>query len=324
MALHLLGLPHELLVQILASLPVRVLLKFAQTSRLAQSLANSNLHTLKLGIHPIRSVSLTHTKETTEYTPPQYRASALVEQPSALPPREFYRDFSHFSGGRSQERCGNGTNNDKIWVRILDVRTYEYSILFKFNTALVRSIILRHRNMLQTVDLSLWTLTVPIAEVIARLTALRSLSIMLEDNLYARAVPQSYMASEHQEQRRAWKQLVQNAVWRDELHTLHVESANITTSQLSKLLQGNHRCREIQLRRCRYVGNELWMFLSKEWQGSAALRTLIVADCGGVMNVATMNMIRRLNGLQFLDLQGCHGLNGITVEQWDRNLCHIP
>ncbi|KAK8161634.1 hypothetical protein IWX90DRAFT_388374 [Phyllosticta citrichinensis] len=55
---HLTSLPSELLLHILSHLPIRSLLAFSETSRMAYILASSSLQTLSLGIYPNRVSSL--------------------------------------------------------------------------------------------------------------------------------------------------------------------------------------------------------------------------------------------------------------------------
>lgn len=294
----LLELPDELLVQILAFLPARALLKFAQTSRFAHALANSNLHILELGIRPIRAKRLIRTFGRPGYIPARNQASALVDASALLPNESSNRSSVSPVDPGPHEPCDNDIDHDKIWVRIPDAHTYEYSTLHKFNTALVCSILLRHGNMLQTVDLSLWALTLPIANAIADLPALRNLSISIEDDIYARAVPRSLIALERFEQCAAWNQLVKNAVWKNRLRILQIKTADVTTPQLARLLKGNYRCQELCLSGCDSVGQELWAFLSSEWRGVAALRTLVVVECGGILDETTVEMIGKLSQLQ--------------------------
>ncbi|KAK7538615.1 uncharacterized protein J3D65DRAFT_551573 [Phyllosticta citribraziliensis] len=57
---HLTSLPSELLLHILSYLPIRSLLAFSETSRMAYILASSSLQTLSLGIYPNRANTVAH------------------------------------------------------------------------------------------------------------------------------------------------------------------------------------------------------------------------------------------------------------------------
>ena len=247
---HLLDFPSELLAQILALLPVRTLLNFSETSRYARSLANGNLSTISLDIHPIRPRNLGKSPE--------------------------------------KENC----------VRIPEVHTYDYQTITYFHDALVRNILLRHAEMLQVLDLSIWTFTIPIAMEISRLLALQKLSIRIEDDAYARAVPRAFLPLERLEQDEAWDLLGQTAEWRDRLRVLKIENADLTMPHLVELLEQNHSCRELSLSGCRFIGEELWNFLGYAWIGGDFLQRLHVADCGGCLNERVLKTIVSLSGLQ--------------------------
>ncbi|KAF1942154.1 hypothetical protein EJ02DRAFT_346160 [Clathrospora elynae] len=274
MSSNLLSLPSELLSQILARLPMRSLLKFAETSRRAHFLANANLHTLSLGIHTLSG------------------SSEVSKHPY------------------------------DVWLRIPDAHTYDYMTLLSFQSALLRSILLRHDSVLQTVTLSIWTLTTKTAEAIARLIALRSLSIRIEGGAYGLNVPRSHMAIERVEQRKAWSLLSSKAVWRSRLYTLRLENADLNTEQLVDMLRETRCCAELWLSWCRFVGKELWKFLG-EWRGNRALRVLGLAECGGVLSEATLGVIGGLGGLQSLNLYDCKGLDSSLFEACNRDIWHI-
>jgi hypothetical protein len=247
---QLLELPPELITQILAFLPVRTLLKFSETSHYARFLANSNLHTLNLGIPAIRDRSL-------------------------------IKDTS-----------------DKIHVRIKGAFNYDYTTLLNFHNALIQSILLRHADTLRTLDLSLWTLTQPIAETIAELSALRSLSIRVEEDIFARAVPRNCMAWERREQDKAWTVLARTATWKDRLRVLRLENAELTTEQLAALLCQSRWCGALQLSRCRFIGKELWRFLGRDWAGRSCLQRLVLDETGGVLDEKAFEAIVTLSGLR--------------------------
>lgn len=276
MTRSLLDLPPELLSQILESLPVQALLRFSQTSRLARTLANSNLHTLNLAIKPI---------------------------------------------------CGRAANDyceQRNCIRIPDASTYDYGVLLQFHNALLVSVVTRHAVMLRTLDLSLWTLTTPIAEVISTLFALRDLSIKVEDDLYARSVPRSSIALEKKEQNKAWDLLGLGAVWKPRLRRFKIQNADLTTAQLRKLLEHSRYCEEIWLGGCRFIDKDVWVFLGHEWEGRSTLQRLHVAHCGFLIEEKSLEAISGLTGLQSLNIQGCHAQGDGVVEHWNQQVWHIP
>ncbi|KAK7514662.1 uncharacterized protein IWZ02DRAFT_372598 [Phyllosticta citriasiana] len=57
---HLTSLPSELLLHILSYLPIKSLLAFSESSRMAYILASSSLQTLSLGIYPNRTNTIAH------------------------------------------------------------------------------------------------------------------------------------------------------------------------------------------------------------------------------------------------------------------------
>lgn len=250
MAYCLLDLPPELLAHILKSLPVRSLLKFSRTCRLAHTLANSNLHTVSLAVQPIRS-----------------RAS--------------------------EEYC-----NQKHCVRISNAHTYHYNLLFKFHNALLTSVITRHAYSLHTLDISIWTLTTPIAQAISGLVALRDVSIRLEDDLYVRAVPRTRVAMERKEQNNAWNLIGQNAVWRARLQSLKIQNADMSSKQLAELLKRSHSCKKLWLIGCKFIEKDIWDFLGYEWIGRSSLQNLHIAGCCWPLEQHGLKAISELVGLQ--------------------------
>ncbi|KAL6712453.1 hypothetical protein ACN47E_000330 [Coniothyrium glycines] len=216
------------------------------------------------------------------------------------------------------------TGSERINIRIKDALDYDYTTLLNFHTTLVQGIIVRHADMLHTLDLSLWTLTKPIAEAITKVSALRNLSIRLEEDVYVRAVPRSCVARDRIEQDRAWTLLVESATWKYRLRSLKLESTEITTEQLTTLLDGSRQCAELHLSRCRYVTSEVWDLLGNQsWSGRLALRKLTLDESGGVLKDAAFQAISLLVGLQHLDLYGCYGTNRDDVAQWNKDAWHI-
>lgn len=215
--------------------------------------------------------------------------------------------------------------SDRINVRIKGALNYDYTTLLNFHNALVQSILVRHADTLQTLDLSLWTLTKPIAESIAKLRALRHLTIRLEDNVFVRAVPRRCVAWERRQQDRAWKLLVDTATWKHRLRSLKLVNTEITTDQLTVLLSGTHQCQDLHLKRCRYVDSGLWECLGDtSWLGRTALQRLVLDESGGVLAEGAFKVIGGLKGLRYLNLRGCYGADRTQVANWNETVWRIP
>jgi hypothetical protein len=183
-----------------------------------------------------------------------------------------------------------------IWLRIPNATTYSYLTLLNLQSALVSSILTRHDSVLQHLELSVWCLTVPIAEAIANLGALRSLSIRIESGICAR---RSCKSLEREEQYRAWTLLSsEKCDLRYRLTALRVEDADLGTEQLAGILGESRGFKELWLNRCRFVGKEFWGWLGGEWKGRDGLRILDVSDCGGVLGEEAADAVGRLRGLQ--------------------------
>jgi hypothetical protein len=259
MPLPLLELPPELLIQILTTLPVKPLLKFSQTSRYARALAYSNLHTLSLAIYPSRRSS---------------RNNRLI--PTHLEPKlQSHRDH----------------DPHKILVRIPQAWDFDYPTLLSFHTAVVADILNRHACTLHNLDLSLWTLSIPIAKAICTLPALRSLSLRIESVQY---VPRPYLNVQRKEERTAWDLLAVAPTWPSQIHTLRIENAEVTTGQLSSILSKTARLADLHLRGCDMLTGSFW-----ESSSLASLHSLRVIDCSNVhMKETALDAISKMIELQ--------------------------
>lgn len=141
MTTKLFHLPPEILLQILQILPLTPLLRFAQTSRYARTLAYSNVQNLSLAIYPSHRNSW-YNKLFATHHKPRHALAAAVQIPRAW-------DFN-------------------------------YSTLAVFHDKIIASIVDRHAFALQRLDLTLWRLSMPIAKALIQLPALRELSIHIE------------------------------------------------------------------------------------------------------------------------------------------------
>lgn len=184
-------------------------------------------------------------------------------------------------------------------MRIPSATKYDYTTLLNFHNALVQSIILRHADTLHTLNIELWTLTRPVAEAIAKLCALRDLSVRLEDNVYVRAVPRGCVSWERKQQDKAWNFLAENAKWKQRLRTLRLRNAEITTGQLGKLIRESGAVEELCLRRCRYVDEGIWKVLGDErWGGRGRLRKLVLEESAGVLKEGAFRAIEGMGRLE--------------------------
>jgi hypothetical protein len=292
MSASLLDLPPELLIPTLALLPTDSLLKFSQCSRYARSLANSSLHTLDL-----------------EFGPRSYKNDCclLTNSMPVEPSNYFYsprrRSLStkhthHFHTPILDRRDNKASANNKMTykkiVRVNDAQSYGYPTLVNFHSALLSSLLVRYRNALKNIDITLWEFTAPMAKAISELSALRSLSVRIQEPCYMRSPHDSSKVA----QLTAWQILATSTAWAGRLLVLKINNSDIVESCLFKILENNARCRELSLKKCALIGRALWDFLSLNLKSRNALQTLVIADCGGVLNTITLEAIERLRGLQ--------------------------
>lgn len=292
MTSSLLQLPPEILIPTLALLPNQTILKFSQCSRYARSLANSSLHTLDIVFQ----------------SPSLRKDFDLISHRSLIRGSSVRRRYCtrECLGGRHVHPCqlihqrqGTLSSNEEVEsgksiIRVPDAEIYEYATLVNFHSALLSSILGRHRNALRNLDISIWALTVPISKAISNIHALRELSITIQDRFQERGSQRKFLA----EQAAAWDVLCSSATSAGRLNILHLENGDLTHRQLFRLLTKNPRCQELTLLKCGAIGKELWDFLGGEWQGRSSLRALTVAHCGGTLGKTTLHDIGKLKGLE--------------------------
>ncbi|OAL56948.1 hypothetical protein IQ07DRAFT_594392 [Pyrenochaeta sp. DS3sAY3a] len=312
MARNLLQLPPELLVEIVAFLQVRDLLRLAQTCHFAQSLAYSNLRSLVLGMQHGRTANPLSARRSIR-TPPS--------------PRTLHPTDPHLS--RTHRFLSNHLDPSTVWVRIRDAHEYDSTTLFALHDSLTQNILSRHGSVLHKLTLSLWTLTPAVAAALAQLPALRALSLSLQTPLHGPPVPRSRIsdACPHTAQRKAWGQLSVTAVWRPRLCSLRLENADLGVRELGNLLGEAEKCGELVLssprkRRprgagARYIGGDLWTFLGERCHGGTELRRLVLDECGGLVDGRVCATVEILGGLEYLDLRGCYTSDGV-IEHWEK------
>lgn len=171
---------------------------------------------------------------------------------------------------------------------------YDFAILLNLHCALTESL-LRRYSALRKLDISLWTLTVPMAKAIACLPALCNLSIRIDKTAF---VPRSYKGIEGIEQRRAWDFLAQNAIWAPSVRYLRLENSDINSVQLIKLLRTTCRLRKFCLSSCSFVDEKLLRFMGGRWCGRRTLQALTFEECDAALEGEALDAIEKLSGLQ--------------------------
>jgi hypothetical protein len=291
----LVDVPPEVLVNILSFLPIQALLRFSQCSTYTHSLATSSLHTLSLAIHTTPVARLISSISATRYPEPKHSPSKFYF--SAYPPTSTNQYQKDLQESAEAELACNGPYN--VSVSIPDAQTYDASTLILFHTSLMKSILFRHGNTLRNLDISLWTLTIPVAKALAALRALRVLSVRIDDFPHIRAMPRRLVGTQRAEQREAWGIVAETAIWAPRLQALRIEGGELNSSQLFTLLRKSRWCQELWLCKCSSIGKELWNFLGNEWEyGRASLRILGIMRCGGQLDEGVMDLIGGLKGLQ--------------------------
>jgi hypothetical protein len=178
----------------------------------------------------------------------------------------------------------------RISVRVAEAHTYDFDTLVNFNSALLSSILIRYSSALQILDVSVWTLTVTVAEAISNLAVLQALSITLEE------LPSHHVSVENQN--KAWEVIARSSAWTGRLRSLKIQNAGLYASQLINILENNACCRDLQIINCNAIGRALWDFLGGIWKGQASLRALTISNCGGSVGVGALVIIGKLKGLR--------------------------
>lgn len=313
MPLSLFDLPTELLLQILSTLPTNPLLRFAQTSHYARKLAYSNLHVLFVAISPSCRSSW---------------YDKLI--PAACSPKlPSHPDY----------------NPHKLLIRIPQAWEFDYPTLLTFHNKIIASILHRHASTLKKVDLTLWTLSVPIAKALANLPALRDLSIRIES---IQLSPRAYLALQRREECEAWGLLASTPAFLSQICSLGIENAQVDVHQLRALVSEIETLKELRLSKCNMLTSSIWNV-----SNLTCLRHLCITDCVNMrVDETALETISRMHKLQVrqpqsqpqkimgvvlhtisgrvltvsqvLDLHGCSGLDGEVLEQWNIDAWHIP
>lgn len=303
---HLTSLPSELLLHILSFLPIRSLLAFSLASRSAYILASSSLQTLSLGIYPTRVSSLISQLSSTS--------------PTASPYSRTTRSLTTSTPSTTSDLFDEACTVAHVIPHASELRPHT---LLAFHTALSSSILNRYCLSMRHLELSIWTLTPPVADALSRLRNLRTLHLRVEDPFgrgflrrwiinwgtttddssssaeYAssRRLPDLYRALPEAGSGTEWNKLAD--AW-TRLETLRLVGADISDWQLGQILERNPGLRELWLKKCPEVGAELLKFVGEEWEGAGGLRTLGLVDCDGACEVdeETVKQVGNLPSLQ--------------------------
>lgn len=262
MTLPLLKLPPEILLQILSNLSIQPLLRFAQTSHYACSLAYTDLKALSLAICPSHRASW-HNKLFIHQHKPAHNLHAAVQIPQAC-------DFN-------------------------------YPTLLTFHNKLIAGILRRHASTLQKLELTVWTLSPPIASAIVTLPALKELSIRLDST---QAMPRAYTSLQRREEVTAWDLLAATPSWTYLLQTLQIANAELSATQLLGITDGATGLRDLRLSSCEMLTSSIW-----DAARFSRLHRLGVTDCANVhVNETAVEAISKMRKLQvrqsFLDIRG--------------------
>lgn len=293
MVTSLLELPPELLIRALSFLSILDLFKVSACSHRARTLAYASCHTLNL-----------------DFCAPPYQRD-FYSTPYRMPFKQLSpgHDSSHSRNSSvtkhaqvrrtSVYRPGGSAwlkneSRHKMIILIEDAKSYDYETMINFHSALLRFIMRRHQKALQNLDISIWTITVPMAEVLPQLSALRSLSIMIQETVYARAAQRKNSV----DQTVAWQVLAVSNAWNGGLRELRIDNADILEQQLFRLLEKHPQCQKLSINKCHAIGEALWEFLGEDWAGRATLRKLKISDFGACLSQAKLRMISNLKALQ--------------------------
>ncbi|KAH0559696.1 hypothetical protein GP486_003781 [Trichoglossum hirsutum] len=300
------SLPPELHHLILSQLPPASLLAFSRTSRRNYALHLRSLTALRLGIFHSRIASL---------------LSLLL-----CPPSE---DF-----------CGNNSNNSNngnvvcVFLSRAETRTRR-DVLARQNT-LSQALLARYPNI-QTLDLLLWDIAPKTLLSISALPSLRHLSIRL-DHPHIR----------HPDVSRAfWEGCAPGTMWNclsstlgspedrggrepgrpmgGRLLTLRLERCGITDYQLECLLKDHPLMRELRLKKCSVLTDELFEAMARSPALATRLTLLSFTNTANeAIDARILPYIRELKALKTLSLDCCAHLPNELVKHFNDTEWMIP
>ena len=254
-------LPPELLIEVLSYLPINALLAFSQTCHSAHTLATSSMHTLSLGIYPTR-----FSKRIGEIYAADDPCAAAKKVSLLIPAME--------------------PGSDKAALA--------------FHNKLTASIVGRYAGALRHLSLRLWTMSPPIANALAGLSGLQTLTLRIDNpnvklhNTMGGALrPVSGPAAD--DERLAWM-LLSAASW-PSLVEFSLAGGQPRPAHLRGLVSSNPQLRKLVLRNCVRNDTTLLRFICEEWAGGENLRVLMYEDCGS-LTLDDIEGVERLRSLQ--------------------------
>ncbi|KAK7556825.1 hypothetical protein IWX50DRAFT_214376 [Phyllosticta citricarpa] len=330
---HLLSLPSELLLHILSYLPIKSLLAFSETSRMAYILASSSLQTLSLGIYPNRVSSLIS----------QLSSSSPTASPFSRSARSSLHESAIVTSGETSTSSLFNEANTIAHV-IPKASEHRPNTLLSFHTALTSSILSRYSVSMRNLELSVWALTPPIADALASLKNVRCLSLRVEDpfgrgflrrwiinwgsttddeDISPRSSPSFFRAMPEAASGTEWNKF--SDAW-GRLETLRLMGAGISDWQLCRILERNPGLKELWLKKCPDVGLDLLKYMAEEWDGRLALDALSLIECDAAVEIdeEAMEYIGELTNLKHLSLLGCRGVSNDAVARLNHEFWHIP
>ncbi|KAF2756415.1 hypothetical protein EJ05DRAFT_64612 [Pseudovirgaria hyperparasitica] len=281
----LLSLPPELLLQILASLPVRALLSFSLASRSSHALSLSSLHTLSFAIHTSRAASTT--SRLTAWDLP-----AITSTHSAF-------SRTHKSPTKANQPSESPLDPHAISTIIPRPHLHRLPTLLKFHLVLHSSILTRYSSSLRTLSLSLWTLPAALTPALRRLTNIRVLTIRIDDTATLHCPRRS---STRADERNAWTQLA--GAW-PRLTALQLENCDLSVRQLVGVVAAAPQLRELWVRRCHKL-NAAGSLFGALATSVPRLEVLGLDCCGGEIDEKVLTPVGGMRGLRYLALLGMH------------------
>ncbi|KAF1991831.1 hypothetical protein K402DRAFT_399797 [Aulographum hederae CBS 113979] len=288
----LLNLPAEVAILILSYLPLRTLLDFSLTSHASHTLAAAALQTLSIGVYPTRICSLISQLSTSSI---DIRSSSEI---AAHP-----------------DQSAN--------VIIPDAYAHDPATLVAFHDRLLSTVLTRYCSSLRTLQLSIWTLSMPVARALAKCKSLERLTLLVENPFqrsrgfrFVREGRPNQLPAESPE---AWDLI--SGTW-SRLEKLKLEGAGVMMEQVEALVRPNRRLKELWLKDCGRVGARLFHFLA-EWPGRESLERLTFSRCGDV-NEGILECIDKLPRLKLLCISGSMSLSPTVVLQMNAEKWHIP
>ncbi|KAF1815521.1 hypothetical protein P152DRAFT_455234 [Eremomyces bilateralis CBS 781.70] len=289
------SLPPEVLLDILAYLPLRSLLSFGQASKISHQLASCAMHRLSLGIFPTR-------------------LSGILSRLSGVSTLDLYSP-SHLEDVQDDTRIAS--------IVIPDAATLNSYSLLAFHNALISAVLSRYAYSLRDLDLTIWMLTPPIAKALGSARGLKRLRLRVENPFKLRG---GLRAGDRDVQRRLPPE--KGGLWDTfpgswhKLEGLMIDGSIIGLDTLQGILKGCGCLKELWLKNCPNISGKLVEFLANDWNGAYALEGLGLANCG-IVHDDDLEPIIHLTRLKLLSLYDCRGLDNDNVNKINKGTWKI-